>query len=128
MNSRDNAPTVSVVLSVRNGGTDLPQALGTILNQSFTDFELIAINNGSTDGTHEFLNQVTDPRVRVYHQENKGLAAQRSVKVRLTASRQPAHLRSRVASSICGRKRRAQRQRSAKVAGSGQSPAAYPAR
>jgi glycosyltransferase involved in cell wall biosynthesis len=75
MNSRDNAPTVSVVLSVRNGGTDLPQALGTILNQSFTDFELIAINNGSTDGTHEFLNQVTDPRVRVYHQEDKGLAA-----------------------------------------------------
>ena len=68
-------PTVSVVLSVRNGGSDLPKALGTILNQTFSDFELIAINNGSTDGTREFLDQLTDPRVRVYHQEDQGLAA-----------------------------------------------------
>lgn len=75
MNSRDNAPTVSVVLSVRNGGSDLPQAIETILNQSFTDLELIVINNGSTDGTGEFLDQISDPRVRVYHQEDKGLAA-----------------------------------------------------
>jgi hypothetical protein len=75
MNKQDGAPTVSVVLSVRNGGSDLPKALGTILNQSFTDFELIAINNGSTDGTRAFLDQVADPRVRVYHQEDKGLAA-----------------------------------------------------
>jgi hypothetical protein len=75
MNSRDNVPTVSVVLSVRNGGSDLPQALGTILNQSFADFELIAINNGSTDGTREFLDGITDARVRVYHQEDQGLAA-----------------------------------------------------
>lgn len=69
------APTVSVVLSVRNGGADLPKAIGTILEQSFPDFELVAINNGSTDGTREFLDQITDPRVRVYHQEDKGLAA-----------------------------------------------------
>jgi glycosyltransferase involved in cell wall biosynthesis len=68
-------PTVSVVLSVRNGGPDLPKALETILNQTFSDFELIAINNGSTDGTREFLDQIADPRVRVYHQEDKGLAA-----------------------------------------------------
>ena len=51
MNNKSDVPTVSVVLSVRNGGRDLPQALGTILNQSFTDFELIAIDNGSTDET-----------------------------------------------------------------------------
>jgi hypothetical protein len=68
-------PTVSVVLSVRNGGSDLPKALETILNQSFSDFELVAINNGSTDGTRDFLDQVVDSRVRVYHQEDKGLAA-----------------------------------------------------
>jgi glycosyltransferase involved in cell wall biosynthesis len=68
-------PAVSVVLSVRNGGADLPRALGTILGQSFPDFELIAINNGSTDGTREFLDQIADPRLRVYHQEDQGLAA-----------------------------------------------------
>src|ERR1700727_4040675 len=75
MIEHDGAPTVSVVLSVRNGGEDLPTALDTILTQSFSDFELIAINNGSTDGTRDFLDQVADPRVRVYHQEDKGLAA-----------------------------------------------------
>jgi cellulose synthase/poly-beta-1,6-N-acetylglucosamine synthase-like glycosyltransferase len=68
-------PTVSVVLSVRNGGVDLPVALDTILKQSFADFELIAINNGSTDGTREFLDQIADPRVRVFHQADAGLAA-----------------------------------------------------
>ena len=68
-------PTVSVVLSVRNGGSDLPVALDTILKQSFADFELIAINNGSIDGTRAFLDGITDPRVRVFHQEDKGLAA-----------------------------------------------------
>jgi cellulose synthase/poly-beta-1,6-N-acetylglucosamine synthase-like glycosyltransferase len=68
-------PTVSVVLSVRNGGRDLPQALDTILNQTFADFELIAINNGSTDETGPYLDSIADPRVRVYHQEDQGLAA-----------------------------------------------------
>src|SRR3984885_3466498 len=68
-------PTVSVVLSVRNGGSDLAPAPATILKQSFADFELIAINNGSTDGTREFLDQIADPRVRAYHQEDMGLAA-----------------------------------------------------
>lgn len=73
--NRDAVPTVSVVLSVRNGGSDLPQALETILNQSFSDFELIAINNGSTDGTAAYLDSIADPRVRVFHQEDAGLAA-----------------------------------------------------
>jgi hypothetical protein len=75
MNKEDVVPTVSVVLSVRNGGRDLPQALGTILNQSFVDFELIAINNGSTDGTGAYLDGIADRRVRVFHQADAGLAA-----------------------------------------------------
>ena len=68
-------PDVSVVLSVRNGGSDLPKAIATILEQSFTNLELIAINNGSTDGTSDFLDGIKDSRVRVHHQEDAGLAA-----------------------------------------------------
>ncbi|MEH2502787.1 cellulose synthase/poly-beta-1,6-N-acetylglucosamine synthase-like glycosyltransferase [Bradyrhizobium sp. AZCC 1578] len=74
MNSQGGYPTVSVVLSVKNGGRDLPQALGTILDQSFADFELIAIDNGSTDETGPYLDSITDPRVRVFHQTDAGLA------------------------------------------------------
>jgi hypothetical protein len=75
ISSKTAAPTVSVVLSVRNGGSDLPRALGTILDQSFTDFELIVIDNGSTDETGPYLDSVTDSRVRVFHQADAGLAA-----------------------------------------------------
>src|SRR5882757_7013105 len=69
------SPDVSVVLSVRNGGADLPKAVETIFAQTFTNFELIAIDNGSTDQTAGFLDGITDQRVRVYHQADAGLAA-----------------------------------------------------
>src|SRR5437899_10295816 len=72
MNSR---PDVSVVLSVRNGSTDLPKAIATILAQTFVNFELIAIDTGSTDETGPFLDRIPHPRVRVYHQADAGLAA-----------------------------------------------------
>jgi hypothetical protein len=68
-------PDVSVVLSVRNGGADLPKAIDSILTQTFANFELIAINNGSTDGTYSYLDGISDPRVRVFHQADAGLAA-----------------------------------------------------
>jgi glycosyltransferase involved in cell wall biosynthesis len=68
-------PRVSVVLSVRNGAADLLKAINTILTQTFTDFELIAINNGSSDGTAAILDRLRDPRLRVIHQEDMGLAA-----------------------------------------------------
>jgi glycosyltransferase involved in cell wall biosynthesis len=59
---REGAPTVSDILSVKNGGRDLPQVIGTILNQTFSNFELIAINNGSTDDTRAYLDSIPDPR------------------------------------------------------------------
>jgi glycosyltransferase involved in cell wall biosynthesis len=68
-------PDVSIVLSVRNGGADLPKAVESILSQSFTNFELIAINNGSTDGTRDYLDGIVDPRMRVLHQTDAGLAS-----------------------------------------------------
>src|SRR6516225_5378072 len=68
------SPLVSVVLPVRNGAADLPKAIDTILAQTFTDFELIVVNDGSTDGTAAVLDAIRDPRVRLVHQESTGLA------------------------------------------------------
>jgi glycosyltransferase involved in cell wall biosynthesis len=70
-----NIPTVSVVMSVFNGESFLAEAVGSILDQSFPDFEFIIINDGSTDGTTAMIEayQKRDPRLRVYHQENRGL-------------------------------------------------------
>jgi len=68
------APMVSVVMAVKNGGQVVREAIDSILNQTFTDFEFIIINDGSTDETLEVISQYTDSRIQVYSQENQGLA------------------------------------------------------
>jgi glycosyltransferase involved in cell wall biosynthesis len=70
-----DAPSTSVVLSVFNGKRFLRGAIESILSQKYQDFEFAIINDGSTDRTASILDssQRTDPRVRVYHQENRGL-------------------------------------------------------
>jgi len=70
-----NAPLVSVLMPVYNGAADLRRALDTVLGQTFRDLEVIAINDGSKDDSAVLLNAVDDPRVRVIHQDNMGLAA-----------------------------------------------------
>ena len=66
-------PALSVLMSVYNGAAYLQQAVDSILAQTFTDFEFIIINDGSTDETAVLLSQFTDPRLRIVHQENIGL-------------------------------------------------------
>ena len=67
------SPKVSVILPTYNHLAFLPLAIGSILNQSFQDFELVIVNDGSTDGTKEYLDSLRDPRVVVIHQQNKRL-------------------------------------------------------
>jgi len=66
-------PGVSVVLPTYNHLKFLPPAVESVLAQTYDDFELIIVNDGSTDGTREYLDSLKDPRVRVIHQENKRL-------------------------------------------------------
>lgn len=67
-------PKVSVVMSVYNGEKYLWEAVDSILNQTFTNFEFIIINDGSTDGTYAILESYDDSRiVSVHNPENSGL-------------------------------------------------------
>ena len=59
-------PIVSVIVPVSNGGACLERALCSIEQQSFNDLEIVAIDNGSTDGTAELLNSYHDSRLRRY--------------------------------------------------------------
>ena len=69
-------PTVSVVMSVHNGEAYLAPAIESILAQTYRDFELVVIDDGSSDTTPEIIHQYTsDARVRVITQENAGLVA-----------------------------------------------------
>lgn len=70
------SPRVSVLMPVYNGERFLREAVESILNQTFTDFEFIIVDDGSTDGTKAILDSYTDPRiVRLEHSTNQGLVA-----------------------------------------------------
>lgn len=69
----DASPTISVIIPVYNGATYLTETVQSILQQTFSDFELLLINDGSKDESHSLLDSYTDPRIRVVHQENMGL-------------------------------------------------------
>lgn len=68
-------PEVSVVMSVYNGEAALPSTLSSLLQQTGCDFEIIAINDGSTDQSGQVLDAwaAENPRLRVFHQPNQGL-------------------------------------------------------
>jgi glycosyltransferase involved in cell wall biosynthesis len=72
------SPRVSVNISVYNGERYVAQAVDSILNQTFTDFELVIIDDGSTDGTAEILASYDDPRVHTYSQDNRGISRSRN--------------------------------------------------
>jgi glycosyltransferase involved in cell wall biosynthesis len=70
-------PRVSVVMPNHNGGLWLAEAVGSLLGQTFADFELLIVDDGSTDDSPELLAGFArdDPRVRVIAQPRQGLAA-----------------------------------------------------
>jgi glycosyltransferase involved in cell wall biosynthesis len=68
-------PRVSVVMPVYNGEKHLRQAINSILKQTFTDFEFIIIDDGSTDGTAEILASYHDKRIKlIKNHQNRGIA------------------------------------------------------
>jgi len=71
---KDSSPAVSVLLPVFNGAQCIREAVESILTQTFRNFELLVVDDGSTDGTRELLDSIEDPRIRVLPNEgNRGL-------------------------------------------------------
>jgi len=70
-----SAPTVSVVLPVYNCERYVGAAIESILAQSFSDYELLIIDDGSTDATPKILATYKDHHIRHYRHDNRGLAA-----------------------------------------------------
>ena len=74
MRSRIRTPHVSVVLPVYDGERYLAEAIRSVLAQTYEDFELIVIDDGSTDHTEEVLSAISDARLRVIRfPEHRGL-------------------------------------------------------
>ena len=69
------APVVSVIMPVYNAERYLRAAIDSILAQSFHRFELLIIDDGSTDGSMEIVRSYTDSRIRVFSEPHRGLVA-----------------------------------------------------
>lgn len=69
-----NTPLVSIILPVFNGQTTLMAAIESILTQTYGNFELIVIDDGSQDRSVEIVKQFSDKRIQLLTQTNKGLA------------------------------------------------------
>lgn len=82
------APKISVVIPCYNHGAYLDEAVGSVLRQSCTDFEIVVVNDGSTDPqTVELLRSYDRPKTRVIHTVNQGLSSARNTGVRNATGR-----------------------------------------
>ncbi len=68
---------VSVVIPVHNGEKYLAQAIESVLAQTFRDFELLIVDDGSTDGSRAIMDRCArrDARIRILSQANRGVSA-----------------------------------------------------
>ncbi len=82
-------PIISVIVPFYNIEQYISYCLNSILAQTFRDFELICVNDGSKDNTQKLLDSYAekDPRVKVIHQKNQGLSAARNNGLKLAAGK-----------------------------------------
>lgn len=74
-------PLFSIIAPIYNVEPYLLTTLSSILSQTYWDFEVLAIDDGSTDGSSEILDEAAakDSRIRVFHQKNSGVSAARNL-------------------------------------------------
>ncbi|MBE9126713.1 MULTISPECIES: glycosyltransferase [unclassified Coleofasciculus] len=71
-------PQISVIIPAYNASKTIKETVESVLNQTFSDFELIVINDGSTDSTSEIISTIKDERLKVFSYPNTGVAASRN--------------------------------------------------
>ena len=67
---------ISVVMATYNRAATLPRAVDSVRRQTYEEWELIVVDDGSTDGTSGYLDELVDPRIRICrHPRNRGVTA-----------------------------------------------------
>ncbi len=74
----EDVPTVSVIIPLYNKAPYIKRALDSVLAQTVQNFEVIIVNDGSTDGSEKVVEGYADPRIHLINQENQGVSAARN--------------------------------------------------
>jgi glycosyltransferase involved in cell wall biosynthesis len=74
---------ITVLMPAYNAEKYLGNAINSILSQTYEEFEFLIINDGSTDHTQEILESYRDPRIKILHQDNKGIGATLNIGIQL---------------------------------------------
>jgi glycosyltransferase involved in cell wall biosynthesis len=71
-------PAVSVVIPLYNKEKHIGRTVGSVLSQTFRDFEIVVVDDGSTDDSPRRVERLGDPRIRIIRQENSGVSVARN--------------------------------------------------
>ncbi len=74
---------ISVIISVYNAEKYIHETITSILNQTHKEFEILIIDDGSTDGTAKIVKTFSDPRIQYHHKKNQGVSIGRTYGVNL---------------------------------------------
>ena len=78
--------TVSIVIPLYNKGFIISETLDSVLAQTFADFEVVIVNDGSSDNSFEIVSRFSDERIKLCQQQNKGAAAARNLGIEKATS------------------------------------------
>ncbi len=78
-------PKISVILPAYNSQDYIEKSIESVFAQTFTDFELIIVDDGSTDGTSDIINSLSDDRIKIISQSNQGPGAARNNALRVVS-------------------------------------------
>lgn len=78
-------PLISVIIPAYNNEKTIREAIESVLNQTFSDFELIVINDSSNDSTLEIVSSIQDSRIKIFSYPNAGVSASRNRGFKLAA-------------------------------------------
>jgi glycosyltransferase involved in cell wall biosynthesis len=74
-------PKISVISACYNHGKYIHEMINSVLNQTFHDFEIIVVNDGSTDDTGNILDSIQNEKIRIIHSEHKGPSHARNLAI-----------------------------------------------
>ncbi|HSA05956.1 MAG TPA: glycosyltransferase [Candidatus Gastranaerophilales bacterium] len=75
---------ISIIIPAYNAENYIKNAINSVLNQTYQNFEIIIINDGSTDNTENVIKQFDDTRIKYFYQENQGVSSARNKGIELS--------------------------------------------